>query len=157
MGFCSGILLLSSTDHGPRLKLGHPALACSTEWVCLNCTGLTEQNVQTVVSVTNKLSLQQTWFNAARRNKPQTFQAATPQGHDSTSGGKTCDFCAWETSTANDLFGRSVAMLVCHSLTTPHEARHCKGPIRYVAVACFLLLLFENVGIILIGRTLLLR
>ena len=62
--------------------------------------------------------LLQTWFNAARRNKPQTFKAAGQSAaaaeqvaaEDTTGGpGGSCDFCNWSAHTAVDTFGRQVA------------------------------------------------
>lgn len=59
----------------------------------------------------------QAWFNAARRNKPQTFKptgqatiaADVVIAQDTTGGpGGNCDFCRWTESTAEDTFGRQV-------------------------------------------------
>ncbi|KAK9844700.1 hypothetical protein WJX74_005673 [Apatococcus lobatus] len=85
--------------------------------------GLAEQNIQTVVSVTNKVSLQQTWFNAVRKNKPQTFKAMDQQSHDATAAGKNCDFCAWEHSTADDHFGRVESQ---HAVTASNLFKYCE-------------------------------
>ena len=76
---------------------------------------------QVVVSVTNRLTGEQAWFNDARTRKPQTFKtAAAPSlqspmfraeeatagsppahhAHDPTEGGRNCDFCKWQQLTA---------------------------------------------------------
>lgn len=57
--------------------------------------GVQQDNSQSVLRVSNKVTLQQTWFNEARTKKPQTFAAAAAEAaaFDSTNGGETCDFC----------------------------------------------------------------
>jgi len=71
-----------------------------------------EKNVQHVISVRNKITGDVTWFNSARKTKPQTFKpgsgALGASSLDPTGGGgpHACDFCAWETLTAEDEFGR---------------------------------------------------
>lgn len=66
-----------------------------------------ESNAQRVVSVTNRYSQQQTWFNSVRTLKPQTFQAAGGVVDPTGGGGDGCDFCNWREFTAEDTFGRS--------------------------------------------------
>ncbi|KXZ43867.1 hypothetical protein GPECTOR_78g55 [Gonium pectorale] len=65
-----------------------------------------KQNSQLVVSVTNRATLEQTWFNEVRTRKPQTFKTASAGIADPTDGGKRCDFCAWQMLTAEDAWGR---------------------------------------------------
>ena len=60
---------------------------------------------QTVVSVTNKITYQQAWFNKARTQKPQLFQQPDVL-LDPTAKNQHCDFCQWEDYTAIDTFGR---------------------------------------------------
>lgn len=56
----------------------------------------------------------QAWFNAARSRKPQTFATGRLHGLTDavaaldTTGGPAggCDFCQWESKTAEDVFGR---------------------------------------------------
>ena len=64
--------------------------------------------MQAVLRVSNKVTLQQTWFNAERSRKPQSFAAVAAEAHafDATGGGATCDFCAWQQFTAQDTWGR---------------------------------------------------
>jgi hypothetical protein len=58
--------------------------------------------------------MMQAWFNAARSRKPQTFAAGKVRSMldgvaalDTTGGPKGgCEFCQWETKTAEDIFGR---------------------------------------------------
>lgn len=48
-----------------------------------------------------------TWFNAARKTKPQTFSSTVSDVRQLDSKGpQNCDFCAWETLSAEDTFGR---------------------------------------------------
>jgi hypothetical protein len=61
---------------------------------------------QLVVSVTNRVTLEQAWFNEVRTRKPQTFTLASSGVQDPTQGGLKCDFCQWELLTAEDEFGR---------------------------------------------------
>ncbi len=49
--------------------------------------------------------LAQVWYNADRGRKPQSF-TQEPALADPTDGGRTCDFCRWQTLTAVDVFGR---------------------------------------------------
>ena len=71
------------------------------------CTGLLPEpsQAQTVVSVTNKITQQQTWFNQDRTRKPQLFQQSDVLV-DPTAAKKHCDFCLWQDYTACDVFGR---------------------------------------------------
>jgi len=67
------------------------------------------ENVQEVVAIQNIVTSDLTWWNPARKTKPQNFKAAFPAaGIDQTGGGgpATCDFCGWKTLTAEDTFGR---------------------------------------------------
>lgn len=63
---------------------------------------------QTVISVTNRVSGEQSWFNEIRSRKPQTFRSTNVGGNDPTLGGGfgRCDFCDWHHYTAEDTFGR---------------------------------------------------
>ncbi|GLC62276.1 hypothetical protein PLESTB_001865100 [Pleodorina starrii] len=63
-------------------------------------------NAQLVVSITNKATLEQAWYNEARTHKPQTFKADATALVDPTDGGRKCDFCNWRTLTAEDAWGR---------------------------------------------------
>lgn len=70
----------------------------------------------------------QAWFNAARSRKPQTFAIGKVPGLTDavaaldTTGGAAgeCDFCHWETKTAEDVFGRkeacSTVLFALHAL-----------------------------------------
>ncbi|WIA08176.1 hypothetical protein OEZ85_007630 [Tetradesmus obliquus] len=65
-----------------------------------------QDNQQLVVSLTNRYTLEQTWFNKARTQKPQTFTQSS-EFLDSTDNGAKCDFCNWRLLTASDPgFGR---------------------------------------------------
>eukprot|EP00775_Hariotina_reticulata_P011764 gene11764-11909_t len=67
---------------------------------------LPQNNEQYLVSITNRFTLEQTWFNEARTQKPQTFTQGS-EFVDPTNGGVTCDFCRWPDLTACDPgFGR---------------------------------------------------
>lgn len=70
-------------------------------------TGLSAEpsQVQTVVSVTNKVTQQQAWFNEDRTRKPQLFQQSDALV-DPTAAKQHCDFCKWQDYTASDAFGR---------------------------------------------------
>lgn len=70
-------------------------------------TGLRSEpsQAQTVVSVTNKITQQQTWFNQDRTRKPQLFQQSDVLV-DPTAAQDHCDFCVWQDYTASDVFGR---------------------------------------------------
>ena len=70
-------------------------------------TGLSAELSQTqiVVSVTNKLTQQQAWFNKERTRKPQLFQQ-NDDLLDPTVAKQHCDFCQWQAYTASDPFGR---------------------------------------------------
>jgi hypothetical protein len=61
-------------------------------------------NEQRIVSVSNRVTLEQAWFNTARTKKPQTFSAPAAKAAvlDPTDGGKRCDFCDWARMTAAD-------------------------------------------------------
>ena len=64
--------------------------------------------MQEVVAVRNVVTHDLTWFNTARRNKPQNFTAAAAASHtalDPTKGDPAaCDFCSWDDRTAKDIF-----------------------------------------------------
>ena len=69
--------------------------------------GVQQDNVQTLLSITNNVTLESTCFNDARTRKPQTFAAgaADAAALDPTGGGgATCDFCNWRSMTAEDTF-----------------------------------------------------
>lgn len=70
-------------------------------------TGLSAEpsQVQTIVSVTNKITQQQAWFNEDRTRKPQLFQQSDALV-DPTAAKQHCDFCKWQDYTACDAFGR---------------------------------------------------
>eukprot|EP00873_Tetraselmis_striata_P017220 jgi/Tetstr1/437484/TSEL_026163.t1 len=61
---------------------------------------------QPVVSITNRATLEQTWYNQVRTLKPQTFKSGEAEPEDPTAGGRGCDFCDARTLTAEDVFGR---------------------------------------------------
>ncbi len=69
---------------------------------------LAEVDEQTVISFTNRMSHDQAWFNRVRASKPQTFgdHDDDVQALDPTAAGRACDFCRWQTQTAEDTFGR---------------------------------------------------
>jgi hypothetical protein len=69
---------------------------------------IAQDNTQTIISITDTLAHNQTWYNSQRSLKPITFateNASTP--HDPTDNGKHCDFCKWQQYTAQDCFGRA--------------------------------------------------
>lgn len=71
--------------------------------------GVAEDNRQTVLRVSNRVTLAQCWYNEERTRKPQTFAAAATDASafDPTDGGaKGCDFCDWQQLTAADTWGR---------------------------------------------------
>lgn len=80
-------------------------LFTSTQALDICPSWLWQDNRQLVVSVTNRLNGEQTWFNEARTKKPQSF-VHDGEIADPTDGGKNCDFCKWDTLTAEDSFGR---------------------------------------------------
>lgn len=72
-------------------------------------TGVAQDNSQTVLRISNRVTLQQAWFNEARTRKPLTWAAgdADAAALDPTGGGgDACDFCCWQTLTAEDTWGR---------------------------------------------------
>ena len=76
--------------------------------------------VQTVVSVTNKITQQQAWFNKERTRKPQLFQQSDVLV-DPTVARQHCDFCKWQDYTASDVFGRQAlagSLVTCLALHT---------------------------------------
>ena len=84
--------------------------------------GLPPDNSQLVLSVTDRVLGAQAWFNAERGRKPQTFGGvAAAELEDPTDGGATCDFCRWQTMTAEDSFGR------CMSSAGPVTCSHAFG------------------------------
>lgn len=83
--------------------------------------GVQESNVQTVVSITNRVTSSQAWFNQARTLKPQTFTQEVPMV-DPLEGGKVCDFCDWRHYTAEDDFGRIESS---HAVTASNLFKYC--------------------------------
>ncbi|KAL3133900.1 hypothetical protein ABBQ32_008355 [Trebouxia sp. C0010 RCD-2024] len=77
---------------------------------------------QTVVSVTNKITQQQTWFNRERIRKPQLFQQPDVLV-DPTAAKKHCDFCLWQDYTASDVFGRVESE---HTVTASNLFKYCE-------------------------------
>jgi hypothetical protein len=73
--------------------VGHPR--CRGTAALTEKYGVQQDNVQTVVSVTNRVTLLQAWYNEARTQKPQTF-TTEPLIVDPTDGGRNCDFCDWQ-------------------------------------------------------------
>ncbi|KAF5830456.1 hypothetical protein DUNSADRAFT_14553 [Dunaliella salina] len=63
-------------------------------------------NRQTVVSITNCWTYEQTHFNAERSRKPQTFPTNAVVVDPTGGGGGNCDFCNATELTAQDSFGR---------------------------------------------------
>lgn len=63
------------------------------------------ENVQHLISIRNKVTSDLVWFNRERVKKPQQFVSSgnTPAQSD---GVASCDFCSWDTMTAQDTFGR---------------------------------------------------
>ncbi|GLI67736.1 hypothetical protein VaNZ11_011938 [Volvox africanus] len=68
--------------------------------------GMEPDNAQLVVSITNTATLEQAWYNEVRTRKPQTFKEDAACLVDPTDGGRKCDFCNWQTLTAEDTWGR---------------------------------------------------
>ena len=85
-------------------------------------------NEQRIVSVSNRVTLEQAWFNTARTLKPQTFRApaAAAVVVDPTDGGKRCDFCDWQRMTAADpgQIGVFFSCVVCCVLGEPVHPKH---------------------------------
>ncbi|PNH05460.1 hypothetical protein TSOC_008285, partial [Tetrabaena socialis] len=79
---------------------------CSVGPLLAEKYGMEPDNMQLVVSVTNRITFEQTWFNEARTRKPQTFKAEAGGAVDPTDGGRRCDFCRWQELTAEDSWGR---------------------------------------------------
>ncbi|KAL0039791.1 hypothetical protein WJX77_008140 [Trebouxia sp. C0004] len=86
--------------------------------------GLPEEasQAQTVVSVTNKITHQQAWFNKARTQKPQLFQQPDILS-DPTVAKQQCDFCHWQDYTASDSFGR---IETTHTVTASNLFKYCE-------------------------------
>lgn len=113
-GYKSVIDLAKNTSSLPvafknvfNVETGHPKAIVGPE--LSKRYGVAEDNVQTVICVTDTMAHQQCWYNTARTTKPQTFSPASNQAlNDPTHGGGTsCDFCQYETLTARDVgFGR---------------------------------------------------
>ena len=68
--------------------------------------GVEMDNRQFVVSIRNRFSFEQTWFNKERRRKPQSFVTRNSLD-DPTENGAECDFCDAYNLTGVDEFGRS--------------------------------------------------
>jgi len=68
--------------------------------------GMDRNNHQSVVCMSNRFTLEQSWFNEARSKKPQTFKADHHHFIDNTENGLKCDFCKWKEFTAEDTWGR---------------------------------------------------
>ncbi|MEW5307702.1 MAG: hypothetical protein WDW36_010080 [Sanguina aurantia] len=68
--------------------------------------GLEQDNDQIVITITNRVTLEQASFNKVRSQKPQTFTHAEPSAPDAVAPRKACDFCDWEELTAQDPWGR---------------------------------------------------
>jgi hypothetical protein len=62
-------------------------------------------NVQDLISIRNKITSDLVWFNKERLKKPQQFVSSVTKVGQSLSP-TSCDFCSWETMTAQDTFGR---------------------------------------------------
>ena len=93
---------------GESLSLSPLKLAVDTTFISIShITGLSAEpsQVQTIVSVTNKITQQQAWFNEDRTRKPQLFQQSDALV-DPTAAKQHCDFCNWQDYTASDAFGR---------------------------------------------------
>ncbi len=69
--------------------MGHPR--CRGTPALTEKYGVPEDNSQVVVSITDRVTLSQAWYNEARTQKPQTF-SEEPALKDPTEGGRTCDF-----------------------------------------------------------------
>lgn len=61
-------------------------------------------NVQQLVSIRNNITSDLVWFNPERVKKPQQFVSSPTKPVMSPAA--TCDFCSWQTLTAQDTFGR---------------------------------------------------
>ncbi|GMH32491.1 hypothetical protein BSKO_00325 [Bryopsis sp. KO-2023] len=94
---------------------------CSAGLALSEKYGVARDNEQLVVSVSNRFSLEQTWFNEERTNKPQSFKR-TDGLLDPTNGGLTCDFCNWKEFTAVDDFGRAERP---HAVTGSNLFKYC--------------------------------
>lgn len=62
-------------------------------------------NVQHLISIQNKVTSDVVWFNKERVKKPQQFVSSS-RANLHSKGPQACDFCSWETLTAQDTFGR---------------------------------------------------
>ncbi|KAL4448868.1 hypothetical protein ABPG77_007585 [Micractinium sp. CCAP 211/92] len=90
-----------------EFAIGHPR--CRATPQLRDKYGVAEDNRQTVLRVSNRVTLAQCWYNEERTRKPQTFAAAATDASafDPTDGGaKGCDFCDWQQLTAADTWGR---------------------------------------------------
>ncbi|GMH38999.1 hypothetical protein BSKO_06897 [Bryopsis sp. KO-2023] len=86
--------------------------------------GFAQDNEQLVVSVSNRFSLEQTWFNEERTNKPQSFKR-TDGLLDPTNGGLTSDFCNWKEFTAVDDFGSGCILGRPHAVKGSNLFKYC--------------------------------
>ena len=90
-----------------ELNLGMPRCRATPELAAKYGVGI--DNTQEVLRVQNRVTLQQCWFNSQRTRKPQTFKAAAAAAaalDGAGGGGSACDFCCWQTLTAEDTWGR---------------------------------------------------
>ncbi|GAB4820069.1 hypothetical protein N2152v2_007115 [Parachlorella kessleri] len=76
-----------------EVSVGHPR--CRGTPALTEKYGVPEDNSQVVVSITDRVTLSQAWYNEARTQKPQTFSEELAL-RDPTDGGRTCDFCDWQ-------------------------------------------------------------
>lgn len=95
-------------EHHMFKIIPNPFMTIAAAWLFLPA-GLAEDNVQQVISIQNRVTSDLTWWNPARKTKPQNFKVGGAGAlTDPTGGGgpATCDFCGWQTLTAEDTFGR---------------------------------------------------
>ncbi|PSC76196.1 hypothetical protein C2E20_0078 [Micractinium conductrix] len=91
-----------------EFSVGHPR--CRATPQLREKYGVKEDNSQSVLRISNKVTLAQCWFNEERTRKPQTFAAAASEASafDPTAGGtKGCDFCSYPQLTAEGTWGRA--------------------------------------------------
>lgn len=74
---------------------------------------------QKVIHVNNYYSLEQTVFNLLRSKRPSSKTSEDTQEYvdklDAQTR-RTCDFCQYKTSTAEDIFGRFVSIVMQYLL-----------------------------------------
>ncbi|KAK3240162.1 hypothetical protein CYMTET_49980 [Cymbomonas tetramitiformis] len=106
----------------------HPGTLVVSEELAEKYGGLAGERRQRVLSVTNVVITQQTLFNEERTKKPQTFFDTGVGLDDPTSGGgAACDFCQWETLTAEDEWGRveTANVVTASNLFKAHGLHGC--------------------------------